>query len=316
MPGSKALRLPKPSAPVFFNKMQYPMTQNDKALPRIPLGVVACRTVTPHAGSDTGKKYDPAPVAGDDRFILHFLSVDTLGVGSDSARLAVARHPELCGVLLADALLERQVDDTGWAAAFCIDDAVLPIERVDSLRDEAAAESFVARVFTCHAWRELQQAGFTVARLQAFYAQRKYLLMSRHIGTYQQVGQLLAQTAASNPADTAALDSLARQTMMLIMAALRRPTTRGGHINALSHIRGYLKNHLGAGEKIDLDEAVEWYRLGLVPLSTPLTLLRDYFVRYPHDYIEQQVYMQPYLYARFDPVAVVGAGLQNVAGQR
>ncbi len=66
-------------------------------------------------------------------------------------------------------------------------------------------------------------------------------------------------------------------------------------------MRGYLKHRLSGAENSALDEALEWYRLGLVPLRTPLDLLRGYFESYPDAYIGQQVYMQPRLHARFDP---------------
>lgn len=279
------------------------MTHDDKAMPRIPLAVVAgSMDSRPDRGDDRG---GPAllQAAADERFLVHFLELD--------AGQVVDWRPEACGALLCESAPVRPGDEIDWAAALGLDDVLLPIEQAGRLRTDAECESFVARVFTCHAWRELQLAGFTLARLQAFFAQRKYLLMSRHIGAYQQVGQLLAQPLPG-PAGSRALDAMAHHAITLIMAALRRPATRGGHCNALSHIRGYLKNHLVASENQDLDEAIEWYRLGLVPLSTPLVLLREGFARNPHPYIEQQIYMQPYLYKRFDPAALV-AGNRRAA---
>lgn len=288
------------------------MIQDSNPVPRIPLGVLVDATDAA-ARAGAGKKYrlgqGQALEAVDERFSLEVLPVDGASIAA-----AVAAHPQWCGVLLDDGL--RRADaarDTGWAATLSIDDAVLPVEFIGHLRDEQAGESFVARVLTCSSWRA-QAAPPTLPALQAFFAQHKYLLMSRHIGSYQQVGQWLA-----NP-DQQPLDALARQVITAIMAALRRPATRGGHGNALAHVRGYLKNHLSAGEQVALDEALEWYRLGLVPLHTPLDLLREYFERHPHPYIEQQVYMRPRLHARFDVAALQeelrGTGLRHSAGDR
>jgi uncharacterized protein YbgA (DUF1722 family) len=139
--------------------------------------------------------------------------------------------------------------------------------------------------------------------------------MSRHIGSYQQIGQLLASPVPSKALATQSLDSVARQMITAIMAALRRSATRGGHGNALAHVRGYLKNRLSDAEKAALDEALEWYRLGLVPLHTPLDLLREYFQRYPDSYIDQQAYMQPRLHARLD-LALLLDQLRDEEGRR
>lgn len=273
-------------------------TENTDSIPRIPLGVLV------DAGADTatdivvGKKYRSGLLlpAVDERFALQVVAVD----GADVAAV-LAGQPRWCGVLLSERLRRSVTStDTGWAAALNLDDTLLPLEFVEHLREEQASESFVARVLTSYAWRELQSATLSLVALQTFFARHKYLLMSRHIGSYQQVGQLLASPVSSRTLATQSLDSVARQMITVVMAALRRPATRGGHGNALAHVRGYLKKRLSDAEKAALDEALEWYRLGLVPLRTPLDLLREYFQRYPDSYIDQQVYMQPRLHTRLD----------------
>lgn len=296
--------------------------RHDRAALRIPLAVIIDSGARDSGDSVAGKNYRSVPpsAAADERFALHFMEGDARSVAA-----AVAAHPRWCGVLLTESARRSLAPfaaadggaDTGWAAGLNIDDSLLPVERVGRLWDDQANESFVARAFTCHAWRELQRDGLGIAALQRFYAQHKYLLMSRHIGSYQQVGKLLGGAADAEGGDpAAALQTLAHRTIALIMAGLRRPATRGGHANALAHIRGYLKGRLGAAENVALDESLEWYRLGLVPLTTPLALLRDYFQRYPDAYIDQQVYMQPALHARFDPAGLVGDGRAGALGAR
>jgi uncharacterized protein YbgA (DUF1722 family) len=289
------------------------MTENIDAMPRIPLGVLVDAGADAAADLVVGKKYRSGLLlpAADERFALQVVAVDSAGVAA-----TLAAHPDWCGVLLSERLRHPvAVADTGWAAALDLDDALQPLEFVEYLRDEQARESFVARVLTCHAWRELQGSALSLAALQAFFARHKYLLMSRHIGSYQQIGQLLASPVPSKALATQSLDSVARQMITAIMAALRRSATRGGHGNALAHVRGYLKNRLSDAEKAALDEALEWYRLGLVPLHTPLDLLREYFQRYPDSYIDQQAYMQPRLHARLD-LALLLDQLRDEEGRR
>ena len=62
----------------------------------------------------------------------------------------------------------------------------------------------------------------------------------------------------------------------------------------LYHILGYLKKQVAANLKQDLLKAVEDYRLSLVPLIVPITLLKHYLTHYACDYINQQVYLAPY----------------------
>jgi uncharacterized protein YbgA (DUF1722 family) len=277
------------------------MIYHDNAIQRLPLAVLMQPSAaTGHRGTD-GKNYQvaSAPQPLGEYFELHSFVLEDLA----AAAQVRADRPWLCGVVLTESMRPQPAEHVGWAAELNIGDPVPPVEFAEQLRLDQASESFVARAFTCRAWRELLRGGLTHGALQAFFARHKYLLMSRHIGSYRQIGQLLAEPLRGS--DGAALEALARQTIELIMAGLRRPATRGGHGNALAHIRGYLKHRLSAAEQVAFDEAVEWYRLGLVPLNTPLALLREYFERYPDAYIQQQVYMQPWLHATFDPLPII-----------
>ena len=67
----------------------------------------------------------------------------------------------------------------------------------------------------------------------------------------------------------------------LFMAGLKVRTTRKKHANVLSHIQGYLKQHLGKSDKAALTACIDAYRQGLVPLTAPLDLLRDHFQPLP-----------------------------------
>lgn len=156
----------------------------------------------------------------------------------------------------------------------------------------AVDDSAVAREITLSGWQQLQRRGITVHSLQTFYAQHKYLVMSRDIESYRRIGKLLATVTAAE------LPVVAQQTIEIIIEALQKPATRGGHTNVLQHIRGYLKRVLNPVEKAELTELIEQYRNGDIPLSEPLELLRKHFCAHPDAYIEQQVFMQIYLDAQ------------------
>lgn len=221
-----------------------------------------------------------------------------------SATEFLGRNPDLCGYIFVKGSpscgMERvkrytenghslASDGVGlFAATLMAANPLLPVEEDGRLHDEHLCESFVARVFTYSDWCELRRSELTLHALQTFYARHKYLIMSRHIASYKELGRLLANR------DNLSIDVLADQVIALIMAALQRPATRAGHTNALQHIRGYLKSDLDKSENIALNELIEQYRCGHVPLVVPLTLLRHHFSQHPDPYIEQQLFMRPY----------------------
>jgi uncharacterized protein YbgA (DUF1722 family) len=65
-------------------------------------------------------------------------------------------------------------------------------------------------------------------------------------------------------------------------------------VNTLHHIQGYLKKHLDADDKMELENMIADYRNGLLPLIVPITLLRHHFRKFPNAYITESYYMKPH----------------------
>ena len=78
------------------------------------------------------------------------------------------------------------------------------------------------------------------------------------------------------------------------MAGLKVKASAKKHANVLSHLQGYLKQHLDVTDKAELVACIDDYRKGLVPLVVPLTLLQHHFRRHPHAWVAEQTYLQPY----------------------
>mgnify|MGYP006318172433 CR=1 FL=1 len=79
-----------------------------------------------------------------------------------------------------------------------------------------------------------------------------------------------------------------------LMAALKKCATRGTHTNVLQHSSGYLKQAISGEDKQEMQRVISQYRLGIVPLVVPLTLLKHHLRQHPDPYIAQQVYLQPH----------------------
>ena len=164
---------------------------------------------------------------------------------------------------------------------------LLPVTDEEQLRDAAARDDFIERIFAYRRWQRLLISGVTPAALMEFHTRHKLSLMAHGAVHYRALGQWVAQAAAMRPR------RLTEEYGAQFMAALRHPATRKRHANVLQHLMGYLKRHIDHDDKAELLEAIDAYRLGVLPLIAPQTLLRHHFRRFPHPYVEKQVYLYP-----------------------
>jgi uncharacterized protein YbgA (DUF1722 family) len=78
------------------------------------------------------------------------------------------------------------------------------------------------------------------------------------------------------------------------MAALAVKATRGRNTNVLHHCAGYFKRALDAAARGELADLIEEYRLGLVPLVVPLTLIRHHARQHEVSYLQGQSWLEPH----------------------
>ena len=79
-----------------------------------------------------------------------------------------------------------------------------------------------------------------------------------------------------------------------LMEELRLIATAQKNSNVLQHMVGYLKKRLSSDEKQELQEVIENYHKGLVPLIVPLTLLQHHVRKYNVEYLMKQYYLNPH----------------------
>lgn len=164
----------------------------------------------------------------------------------------------------------------------------LPIEEEGRLSDPQIRDNFVERVFAYRRLRDLFAGRWTVGALVAFHTAHKLTLMAHSIRAYQELGRLVA-SAKDQPRA-----AIASQYMEGFMTALAVIATARKHTNVLQHMAGYFKNLLDGPGRAELAAAIEDYRLGLVPLIVPITLLRHYVRRHEMTYLAGQVYLDPH----------------------
>lgn len=163
----------------------------------------------------------------------------------------------------------------------------LPVEEEGRLGDPVLRENFLQRVFVYHRWQQVEKS-LTPKKLVDFHSRHKLILMAHNQAAARRIGRMVAEAGKDGLAERA------REYISEVMTVLTGRATRKGHANVLMHLMGYLKTQLDGDDKAELLEMIERYRTGEVPLVVPLTLLNHHFRRHPHEYVENQHYMEPH----------------------
>ena len=164
----------------------------------------------------------------------------------------------------------------------------LPIEEEGRLNDPALRENFIERLFAYQRLRVHFADAWTSGDMVAFHTAQKLQLMAHSPEAYRELGRLVA--------DHRDLDRDAFQADYVgqFMAALKNLATPGRHANVMQHAMGYLKNHLDGPSKAELVEVIEDHRMGLIPLSVPITLIRHHVRVHEIEYLSNQIYLDPH----------------------
>lgn len=164
----------------------------------------------------------------------------------------------------------------------------LPVEDEGRLTDPRLRENFIERVFAFRRLRDLFEARWTVGDLVRFHTAHKLVLLAHSTQAYTRLGRLVAGATSGDRS------ALAEQYAAGFMDALTTIATPRKHTNVLQHMVGYFKKTLDSASRSELLTAIEDYRIGLVPLVVPITLLRHHVRAHDVRYLAEQVYLEPH----------------------
>lgn len=166
---------------------------------------------------------------------------------------------------------------------------LIPVEEEGRLHDPLIRENFIERIFTLKRWVESVEAGKSRGRLVDFHTRHKLLILSHSEKHERIMGRMVAQGR-----DRFSLDDVYQQYQTLLMEALRLKATPKKNANVLQHMMGYFKQQLSLDEKKELQEIIDQFRLGYLPLIVPVTLIGHYVRKYDQPYLKMQVYLNPH----------------------
>jgi uncharacterized protein YbgA (DUF1722 family)/uncharacterized protein YbbK (DUF523 family) len=167
---------------------------------------------------------------------------------------------------------------------------LMPVEEAGRLQDDVIREHFLTRVYIYQQVRQLWDRELSAGELLEFHAGNKYLLMAHNVESYRQLGRMLANLKQQP------LQSVKNHYLQALMAALKKPVSRGRHVNVLQHLMGYLKQLVTHEDREEMLFHIRQYHQGIVPLVVPMTLLLHHFKRFPREcaYVLKQRYLQPH----------------------
>lgn len=164
----------------------------------------------------------------------------------------------------------------------------LPVEEEGRLHDPTLRENFIERVFAYHRLRALWAKRWTLGDLVTFHTAHKLALLAHSTDGYRALGRLVAQAKGTpRPQLRDAYETA-------FMGVLAKTASPGRHANVLGHMVGHLREKVDAPDRQELAALIEDYRLGLVPLIVPVTLMRHHARRHDVSYLLGQTYLQPH----------------------
>jgi uncharacterized protein YbbK (DUF523 family)/uncharacterized protein YbgA (DUF1722 family) len=164
----------------------------------------------------------------------------------------------------------------------------LAIEEEGRLQDPGLREHFVDRVFGHARVRDFFAGRWTAESLIRFHSAEKAAMMAHDVEAARRLGRLVAGQSRLPR------EQLAWRYRALHGVAFEKPATPGRQANALLHLAGHLKGGLGSCDRRELREAIDDYRIGLVPVAVPLALLSRHLRAAGTDWARSQTYLRPY----------------------
>ena len=163
----------------------------------------------------------------------------------------------------------------------------VPIEDEGRLTNFSIREHFLTRIFATSRLNAFMKSPSMGALVQ-FHAENKLLLMAYHQGVLRELGRIVANH-----------EHLPEERVFELYAeGFRRAFVKQprytSNVNVLMHALGYFSDGLLKQEKAFFLDELEKYKLGRMPLSVPITIIKSFIVRFGEEYLKQQTYFDPY----------------------
>jgi uncharacterized protein YbgA (DUF1722 family)/uncharacterized protein YbbK (DUF523 family) len=211
--------------------------------------------------------------------------------GQDLCGFVLKKDSPTCGLMRV-----RVHGDTGttrdgqglFASALVQRFPYLPVEEEGRLNDPLIRENFIERVFAYRRLKDVFSESWTPGDVVAFHTREKLLLRAHDEARYRELGRLVAEVR-SVPRAAFRDDYMDR-----FMEAMKRRSTVAKNVNVLQHMVGFLRTVDDEAGRREMQDAIEDYRAGLVPLVVPTTLIRHLARRHDQSILLESSYLSPH----------------------
>ncbi len=148
-------------------------------------------------------------------------------------------------------------------------------------------EHFLTSIFAFARFRALQESS-SMHDLVGFHTSNKLLLMAYSQTKLRELGRIVAN------ADGKQMGTVLELYGKCFREAFHKPPRHASPINVLMHTLGYFKKDLSAQEKRHFLEVSEAYRHGRTPLSSAVSILRSWVMRFESEYLREQTLFMPF----------------------
>jgi len=164
---------------------------------------------------------------------------------------------------------------------------VLAVEDELRLLNPRIREHFLTKLYTLADFRAVKKSG-SFKNLIDFQSRNKLLFTAYSQVELHAMGRIVAQTKGI------AFQKIITDYQSHLWKALKSPPRRGANENVLTKAVGYFTQKLSKKEKAFFLDTVSKYKVGKLPLSTPLNVLKSWIIRFNEEYLMQQTFFEPY----------------------
>jgi uncharacterized protein YbgA (DUF1722 family) len=161
------------------------------------------------------------------------------------------------------------------------------VEEEGRLKNFTIREHFFIKLFTLAKWREIKEQ-LTYQKLQDFHSSNKYLFMTYSQSKLKELGRIVAKHHQIQ------LETIYQQYEQGLYQLLSKTPQYNSHINTCQHIFGYYSKALSDNERKYFLGMLDNYVENKIPLSTVVSLLKSWAIRFNQEYLLSQTYFEPY----------------------
>ncbi|PEZ08194.1 cytoplasmic protein [Bacillus sp. AFS018417] len=163
----------------------------------------------------------------------------------------------------------------------------LAIEEEGRLSNFIIREHFFTQLFTIAHFKTLKKKK-NMKALVEFQSDYKYLFMAYNQTKQKELGRIIANQ------EKCPIDEVFASYEKTLYELLKRTPRYTSNINVCQHIFGYFKNKLKKEEKDHFLSLLSKYAEKKIPLSSILTILKSWALRFEETYLLRQTYFEPY----------------------